>query len=148
MNMRPLILLMTFSLSATLSADGTDHVEEWKAVVGSMFAEELRRTHRDGFFANDRTDSELDQLISRISSEVASCWANGYLSLAKSKSISIDNVIVVSGGLHIDNRHFTHEEINEAMNHCVPAAFRNAGIEYKSGAAEQYEGLIAFHDRI
>ncbi len=129
MNLPSLILLITLSLSAPSKADDLDRVEESKSLLISFYAVELRDAHQDGFFAKNRTDSEVDQLISQISAEVATCWIDGYLRLAKSKSIPIADVFVSTPGI-INTDLFAYGESNEATNHCVPEAFQKAGVEY------------------
>ena len=134
MKMPSCVLVVVLSLSAVSHAEDSVRVEEFKVAASSRFASEMRNAYKNGYFAKNLSAAEVDRLIPIISSDVAACWARGYIRLAKSKQIPIELVLLADPAILFDTRHFTPDESNEAVGHCAIEAVQRAGIEHELGA--------------
>ena len=124
------VLVVVLSLSAVSHAEDSVHVEEFKTAATLRFASEMRKAYKDGYFAKNLSAAEFERLIPIISSDVAACWARGYIRLAKSKQIPIEQVLLANPAILFDTRHFAPGESNEAVGHCAIEAVQRAGIEH------------------
>ena len=128
------VLVVVLSLSAVLHAEDSVRVEDFKKAMSFQYASEMREAYKNGHFAKNLSAAEVDRLIPTISSDIAACLARGYIRLAKSKQIPIEQILMPDPAFLLDTRQFTPDESNEAVGHCATEAIQRAGIEHELDA--------------
>jgi len=129
MIIRFLAIMGVFATASCARYADHELVEKRKRTIAISYAQELR----DSCTSPSRfgeTEFEREQIITRISTDVATCWVNAYVELAKKNSVDLEDVFLDPQNGLIDSSMFSDQEINEKAGNCIPNAFNNAGIEH------------------
>ena len=115
----PVIVVAVFVVNANADAASDDLVERWKPHATLFFAAEIRALFREGIYETELSSSDEEKLILQVSTEIATCWADAIVQLAKENSVQLEEVFVNPDGVDVESSVLPMDEFQRLTRTCT-----------------------------